>query len=462
MTIFNTTHACRAVLIGFVASALVGCFDLDDAPEEGADTANDIVAPSGNNTPNSGPAAPPAGDGESPRVGISSPTSGASLTTGAATITLSGFASDNVGVNTMDWISSRGGADIIEAGESWRTGAITLLPGANVITVTAADAAGNSTEVSLTINYDEFLDSDMITPPVVKVSYNADLSDAFLLDGQELQPVLAYLVIEPSTDWTNRTVEKLDFYCCKGLGDSDEPHQPRITDRVAPYVQAIDLSQFPPGERRELYLDAWLATGERVEDHVVTFTVEAVAGSEPPTNRAPSISGTPATSVTTGVIYDFVPSASDADGDSLIFSAANLPSWAGFNELTGQISGTPGGGDVGSFDDIRVTVFDGTARVALAPFSINVVAAATGSASLSWTAPDMREDDTPLTNLAGYRVYYGNAPGSYPNRVEINSAGVTSTVIDGLVPGEWYFVATSIDSTGLESDFTNEVVISVQ
>src|SRR6476661_6365871 len=49
----------------------------------------------------------------------------------------------------------------------------------------------------------------------------------------------------------------------------------------------------------------------------------------PPThNNAPTISGTPASSVDVAATYSFTPTAADADSDKLRFSVSNRPSWA--------------------------------------------------------------------------------------------------------------------------------------
>ena len=90
------------------------------------------------------------------------------------------------------------------------------------------------------------------------------------------------------------------------------------------------------------------------------------------TNDAPVISGTPASSVAEDSAYVFQPSASDADGDSLAYSISNRPSWASFNNATGRLSGTPKNGDVGSYNNIAITVSDGTASASVGPFTITV------------------------------------------------------------------------------------------
>jgi hypothetical protein len=178
------------------------------------------------------------------------------------------------------------------------------------------------------------------------------------------------------------------------------------------------------------------------------ITVEAA-------NRAPAISGTPSAAVTEGQAYSFRPTASDPDGDALVFSIAKKPSWASFNTANGTLSGTPGAGTVGSYTGIVITVSDGKAQASLPAFGITVQQAATGTATLSWTPPTTRTDGTPLTNLAGYKVHYGTSQGSYPNRITINNAGVTTYVVENLSPATYYFVTTAFDSTGAESDYSN-------
>jgi hypothetical protein len=172
-------------------------------------------------------------------------------------------------------------------------------------------------------------------------------------------------------------------------------------------------------------------------------------------NRPPVISGTPPTSVTPGTAYSFQPSASDPDGNPLTFSITNAPPWATFSTATGRLQGTPTAAQVGTYSNIVIRVSDGTASTALPAFSIAVVAVATGSATVSWTPPTTNTDGSPLTNLAGYRVHWGPAAGTYTNSVTLNNAGLTSYVVGNLVPGTYYFVVTALSSTGAESPFSN-------
>ncbi|WP_372767012.1 ImpA family metalloprotease, partial [Pseudoalteromonas sp.] len=88
-----------------------------------------------------------------------------------------------------------------------------------------------------------------------------------------------------------------------------------------------------------------------------SITVSITVNKAPITNTPPVISGTPA-DAEENKPYSFIPAASDADGDTLRFSVKNLPSWANFNTINGEVSGTPTANDIGIFENIEVTVSD--------------------------------------------------------------------------------------------------------
>ena len=177
------------------------------------------------------------------------------------------------------------------------------------------------------------------------------------------------------------------------------------------------------------------------------FAIEVGSG-----NAAPTIAGAAPTAAREGQAYDFRPTAADPDGDPLTFTIANRPSWASFNATTGRLSGTPAAGTVGVYSQITIRVSDGRLVATLPAFSIAVEQASLGSATLSWVAPTTRVDGSPLGNLAGYRIRYGTAPGSYPNQLEIPNPGITSCVVENLPAGTYFFVAVAYDSAGLESE----------
>lgn len=107
---------------------------------------------------------------------------------------------------------------------------------------------------------------------------------------------------------------------------------------------------------------------------------EAVAGSislkrvaASSTSGAPVITGAPSGLVVAGSYYDFRPTASDPNGDTLTFSINKRPRWAHFDPATGRLYGTPAPADAGRTRDIRISVSDGTTTRSLAKFTLKVV-----------------------------------------------------------------------------------------
>jgi hypothetical protein len=168
-------------------------------------------------------------------------------------------------------------------------------------------------------------------------------------------------------------------------------------------------------------------------------------------NAAPTISGIPPNSVLEGEFYEFTPLADDADGDALEFSIARKPVWASFDSTTGRLWGTPGEGDVGNFTNVTITVSDGSASASLVAFDITVDQVAEGFAMLSWMPPTENSDGSTLTNLAGYRIYYGRNRYDLQRLVVVDNPGLTSYMIENLSPAVWYFAMTSINAEGVES-----------
>lgn len=186
----------------------------------------------------------------------------------------------------------------------------------------------------------------------------------------------------------------------------------------------------------------------------IAVVAPATGGGGGTTNHSPTINGAPASSVAVGNAYGFTPTAADSDGDTLTFSIQNKPAWASFNTATGALTGTPTAANVGTTSNIVISVTDGVATTSLAAFSINVVQAATGSASLSWTAPTTNSDGTALTNLAGYRVHYGTTT-AMTQTAQVSTAGVTTYTLGNLTSGTWYFAVSAYASNGTESTLSN-------
>lgn len=97
--------------------------------------------------------------------------------------------------------------------------------------------------------------------------------------------------------------------------------------------------------------------GKLTDSESITITVKAV-------NKAPVIGSIRNQTVTAGNPLTFTVNASDANGDSLTYSASSLPSGAMFDTTTHKFSWTPTASQKGTYRNVRFLVNDGTTTVA--------------------------------------------------------------------------------------------------
>lgn len=81
----------------------------------------------------------------------------------------------------------------------------------------------------------------------------------------------------------------------------------------------------------------------------------------------------------------------------------------------------------------------------------------TGSISLTWSAPTTNSDGSPVSDLAGYRVYYGTASGFYTDNVTINNPSTLSATISNLPADTYYVIVRAFNSLNAESQASIEV-----
>ena len=91
------------------------------------------------------------------------------------------------------------------------------------------------------------------------------------------------------------------------------------------------------------------------------------------------------------------------------------------------------------------------------------------SATLTWDAPTTNADGTPLTDLAGYKIYYGTSPGNYITPIDAGCSPCSSScpgtgqttvctyIVQNLTPGTYYFAITAYDTEGNMSMYSNEI-----
>ncbi|WP_161974451.1 fibronectin type III domain-containing protein [Piscinibacter terrae] len=81
----------------------------------------------------------------------------------------------------------------------------------------------------------------------------------------------------------------------------------------------------------------------------------------------------------------------------------------------------------------------------------------TGSITLSWTAPTTNSDGSAISDLAGYRVYYGTASGFYTDNVTIDNPSTLTATISNLPADTYYVIVRAFNSVNSESLASVEV-----
>jgi hypothetical protein len=143
-------------------------------------------------------------------------------------------------------------------------------------------------------------------------------------------------------------------------------------DSLQPDSSSATVSAVLPASSTDTLLNAvnlaTVASGEQLQE----INTATTGTTTPPANHAPVLGGSPGGSVMAGNAYSFQPTATDDDGDTLIFSISNQPAWAAFDSASGRLSGTPVDANVGSYGNISIGVSDGTDSASLPAFSIQV------------------------------------------------------------------------------------------
>jgi hypothetical protein len=191
-----------------------------------------------------------------------------------------------------------------------------------------------------------------------------------------------------------------------------------------------------------------------------TGNAAATAGA-PAAPSGPSASitmeGTPSATATVGEQYSFQPTVISS-GAGISFAATGLPSWLALNVSTGALAGTPSASDEGTTGHIVITASTAGASATTTPFTIRVQPADTNttvSVKLSWAPPTLNTDGTPLTDLAGYHIYYGTNPADLTLWASVVGASSTTYVVSDLPTGTYYFSVVAYNSAGVDSGQSN-------
>ncbi len=128
-----------------------------------------------------------------------------------------------------------------------------------------------------------------------------------------------------------------------------------------------DLTYTPNANFEGIDTFSYQLTQGEISSEIATVSLSIVGE-----NDAPSIAGTPTTEFMAHNTYSFAPTILDIENDSLELSIQNLPSWAGFNDQTGEISGSPTNEDVGLYENILLSANDGNLTTEFPSFDIEV------------------------------------------------------------------------------------------
>jgi imidazole glycerol phosphate synthase subunit HisF len=75
-----------------------------------------------------------------------------------------------------------------------------------------------------------------------------------------------------------------------------------------------------------------------------------------------------------------------------------------------------------------------------------------------------RTDGTALSlaDIDGYRIHYGPSSGKYPDTANVTDGSAQSITVTDVPAGEYHVVMTTVDTDGLESGYSSEIIKTAQ
>jgi len=195
------------------------------------------------------------------------------------------------------------------------------------------------------------------------------------------------------------------------------------------------------------------STGALMADSTFTLTCSGTGGSVNETVNVTVAAPLPTLSFTAS------PGAVNTNGSATL-------SWAGTDVTSCTASGDWSGNKAAAgAETINAIAADsqftltcsGTGGSVNKAINVTVSQSSNGTALLSWTPPTRNTDDSPLQDLAGYKIRYGTSPGNYSETITVSNPGLSSYLVENLVAAEWFFVMTSFNTSSIESVYSLEV-----
>ncbi|MDM8550652.1 Ig-like domain-containing protein [Desulfobacterales bacterium HSG2] len=309
---------------------------------------------------------------------------------------------------------------------------LTLTPapdrfGSAVITVNVDDGTDTVSDTFL-LTVNSVNDPPEITDIETTLIVTEDTSDSFSFTVSDPDTPLSYVQVSSASSNVALVPEQYAYLHTDGIGS----------------VRTLFVKPAKDADTNTLGTTYITLTADDGEDGTAERRVSLRVTS---LNDPPTIGGTPLPVINEEDFYSFAPEASDIDNDisELIFTIEHKPSWAGFDETTGILSGTPGDSDVGKTTGIVITVTDPSGEQAsMAPFDIEVLNV-NDPPTVSEIGNQVTDEDTPtdsirfsVTDTEGGRLLISASSSDIsliPNNA-INIGGLGPNYVITTLPGE--------------------------
>ncbi|MFV1873213.1 MAG: Ig and FN3 domain-containing protein [Oleiphilus sp.] len=112
---------------------------------------------------------------------------------------------------------------------------------------------------------------------------------------------------------------------------------------------------------------------------------------------------------------------------------------------------------------VIVTNSEGPVISSAASLTVNEVQVVASSIELTWDVPQAREDgsELPLYEINGYVIAYGTSQNDLTSQVAIDGASSTSTTLENLSSGTYFFSIATIDSDGVQGAYSSVIQQSI-
>jgi hypothetical protein len=336
-------------------------------------------------------------DNKRPTVKITAPTSSSTFATKTSPLGLGGTASDNVGVTQVTWSSSRGGSGTATGTANWLVNGIALQTGANVLTVTARDAAGNTGTNALTVTYDPTPPTVAITTPTAAATFTTTTS-----------PI--------------------------ALGGT-------AADNIA--VTQVTWSNDRGGSGTASGTTNWSASAIALQSGSNVLTVTARDGAGNTGVATLTVTYTPSSGLVAAYAFDegAGTTSADASGNGYTATLVGGPSW-----VAGQFG--------------SALSFNGTSSYAATGLTTNLPNWTISAWVRSPAAPTSGPASGPIHREANYQINWNHTSAAFQGAAGVEVSGSWYPASFGaLAANTWYYVAASYDGETLKT-YTNGVLVT--